>query len=184
MKEILVDKKTFCRVLGQLRRADIRKQDWALERMIESLEQCASPFRFYPYHDAVGMEDVLKRFSLLKELRIRGYVELGGLPAWRINKLRKPSHCLRNPLSRDRRHGALLYNELVSVQVARDDPGYGFYLAQIGFARLFLRGADADKQDCGSAHGLLDGMAQGQSTARQAAGEQIVQARLIEGDLA
>lgn len=147
MKEILVDKKTFCRVLGQLRRADIRKQDWALERMIESLEQCASPFRFYPYHDAVGMEDVLKRFSLLKELRIRGYVELGGLPAWRINKLRKPSHCLLNPLSRDRRHGALLYNQLVSVQVARDDPGYGFYLAQIGFARLFLRGADADKQD-------------------------------------
>src|ERR1019366_3430587 len=62
--------------------------------------------------------------------------------------------------------------------------GYGFYLAQIGFACFFLRGSDADKQDCGSAHGLLDGMAQGQSTAGQAAGEQIVQARLVEGDLA
>jgi len=62
------------------------------------------------------MEDVLKRFSLLQELRIRGYFELGGLPPRRINKLRKPGHGLSNPLSRDRRHGALLHNQLVSVQ--------------------------------------------------------------------
>src|SRR5664280_1501061 len=126
------------------------------------------------------MEYVFQCSSLLQKLRIRGYIELGTQTAWRIGALRELGDGLLDQLGGARRYRAFLHDQLVAVQIAGDGSGDGFYLAQIGFSGLLLRGADADKQDRGGANGLVNGVAKLESTARQPAGEQIVQFGLTE----
>jgi len=48
---------------------------------------------------------------------------------------------------------------------------------------VFLGGTDADKQDCGSAYGVLHTVGKSQSATGESAGEQIVQAGLVERHL-
>ena len=58
-KRDLSRQEDISRVLDQLRRADIGKQDRALVGLIELLQQRSRPLRLGPHHNAARKEDVL-----------------------------------------------------------------------------------------------------------------------------
>src|SRR5271165_5793128 len=105
---------------------------------------------------------------------------MGVQSVWRIGKVGEPGNGLLDPLSRDRRYGTLLHNQFVAVQITSNRSCDSFNLAEIGFTAIFLRSADANKQDRGCAHGILHVVGKCESATRQAAGKQIVQTRLVE----
>ena len=152
----------------------------ACERLIKRTQQFRGARVVRAHHDAVWLHEVADSGAFFQELGVRHHVEFRrGFT--RGERLLQP--CAHFVCSAHR-HCALGDDDLVAVHVLANGFGHGEHVAQVR-AAVFVRGrAHSDELEQAMVHARLRVRGELQTALRHVAGDEFVEARLMDGHAA
>ncbi len=161
-------------VLGHLGRGNVHHDQWiagAHKGGVELFDHFGRFGRVDPYHDAVGLHEVIDGGAFLEELRIRAHVK----------RRRRFARDLRAHLrGRAHRDGALRDDDLGRVHVLADRRGDGEHVLQVGRSVFVGRRPHGDEHDLGALDGGADVGREGQPALTLIADDERLESGLVD----